>query len=121
MSLRTMTTTEHIQPFRAALASDWQSALERDEWFFSRLEDQIVARLSPSEAFAAIDEVVEILIQQHEPTLTYYCGTFLLRLARHSDTTELPSGLRGAWDTVERLLRDCPDIAGQLRSWYRQS
>ena len=48
------------------------------------------------------------------------CVTFLIRLARLSDTTELPSGLRSAWDTVERLLRDCPDIAAQLRSWYRQ-
>jgi hypothetical protein len=52
--------------------------------------------------------------------LRYYCGTFLIRLARLSDTTELPSGLRGAWDTVELLLRDCPDIAGPLRNWYRQ-
>jgi hypothetical protein len=115
-----MTTTEHIQPFRAALASDWQSDLERDEWFFSRLEDQIVARLSPSEAFAAIDEVVEVLIQQHEPMLRYYCSTFLIRLARLSDTTELPSGLHSAWDTVEHLLSDASDIAEQLQSWYRQ-
>jgi hypothetical protein len=115
-----MTITEHIQPFRAALASDWQSALHLDEWFFSHLEDQIVARLSPSEAFTAIDEIVEVLLQQHEPTLRYYCGVFLIRLARHSDTTELPSGLHGAWDTVERFLSDTSDIAGQLRSWYRQ-
>jgi hypothetical protein len=34
-----------IQPFREALASDWQSALARDEWFFSRLEDGIAERL----------------------------------------------------------------------------
>jgi hypothetical protein len=115
-----MTTTEHIQPFRAALASDWRAALECDEWFFSHLEDQILARLTSSQAFAAIDEVVEILIQQHEPTLRYYCGTFLIGLARLSDTTELPSGLCGAWDTVVRRLYDCPDIAGQLRNWYRQ-
>lgn len=115
-----MTTAEHIRPFRAALASDWQSALQRDEWFFSRLEDQIVARLSPSEAFTAIDEFVEVLLQQQEPTLRYYCGTFLIRLARLSDTTELPNGIRSAWDNVERLLLDCPDIARQLRSWYRQ-
>lgn len=115
-----MTTSEHIQPFRAALVSDWQSALQRDEWFFSNLVDQIVARLSPSEAFVAIDEVVEIILQQRDPMLIYYCGTFLIRLARLSDTTELPRGLRSAWDTVERLLRDAPDIAEQLRSWYRQ-
>lgn len=115
-----MTTTEHIQPFRAALASDWQSALERDEWFFSRLEDDIAARLSSSEAFAAIDELTELLLQQRELALQYYCGVFLLTLARRSDTTELPGGLRGAWDTVAGLLRDYPDIAGQLRSWYRQ-
>lgn len=113
-----MTTTERIQPFRAALASDWQSALERDEWFFSRLVEDIVTPLSSSEAFAAIDEVVELLLQQHEQM--YYCGVFLLSLARHSETTEMPSSLRSAWDTVERLLRDYPDIAEQLRSWYRQ-
>jgi len=115
-----MTTAEHIQPFRAALASDWQSELERDEWFFSRLEQDIAARLSPSEAFVAIDEVTELLLQEREPVLRYYCGAFLIRLARLSDTAELPSGLRRAWDTVERLLREYPDIAEQLRSWYRQ-
>lgn len=113
-----MTTSEHIQPFRAALASDWQAALERDEWFFSRLVEDIVTPLSSSEAFAAIDEVVELLLQQHEQK--YYCGVLLLSLACHSDTTEMPAGLRSAWDTVARLLRDYPDIAGQLRSWYRQ-
>jgi hypothetical protein len=115
-----MTSAEHVQSFREALASDWQSALERDEWFFSRLEDQIVALLAPSEAFAAIEEVVELILQQHDPTLKYYCGVFLIRLARRSETTELPGGLRSAWDSIELLLRDYKDIAGQLRGWYRQ-
>jgi len=113
-----MTSTGYIQPFRAALASDWRSAYERDEWFFTRLADETVTPLSSSEAFAAIDEVVELLPQQ--PELMYECGVLLLRLACHSATTELPSGLRGAWDSVQRLLRDYPDIAEQLRSWYRQ-
>src|ERR1035441_6666497 len=101
-----MTSTEHIQPFRAALASDWQSALQRDEWFFSRLGEDIATRLSSSEAFATIDEVAELLLQQREPMLRYYCGVFLIRLARLSNTTELPCGLRSAWDTVEQLLRE---------------
>lgn len=115
-----MTNADHIQPFRAALAGDWQSALARDEWFFSRLQDDIAARLSSSEAFAAIDEVTELLLQQRDPALHYFCGSFLLTLARHSDTTELPSGLYHAWDIVAGRLSDYPDIAGQLRIWYRQ-
>jgi hypothetical protein len=113
-----MTSTGYVQPFRAALASDWRSAYGRDEWFFTRLVNETVKPLSSIEAFAAIDEVVQLLPQQ--PEMMYECGVLLLNLARHSDTTEMPCGLRGAWDTVMRLLRDYSDIAEQLRDWYRQ-
>ena len=95
--------------------------MERDEWFFSRLEDDIIARLSPSEAFISLPEIAALLLQQVEPTLRYYCGTFLLSLARHSDTTEMPPGLRRVWDSVMDALRDAPSIAEQLSRWYRLS
>jgi hypothetical protein len=111
----------HIQPFHDALLSDWQNALERDEWFFSRLEEDIVTRLSPSEAFAALDEVATLLLQQVEPILKYYCGTFLLSLARRSDTTEMPTKLRQIWNSVMDSLREAPSIVEQLSRWYRLS
>ena len=112
-----MTRLGLIQPFREALASDWQASLQRDEWFFSRLEEEISTRLTPSEAFVAIDEVAMLIQQQGEPLLQWRCGCFLLTLARRSDTTEVPPGLRSAWESVERQLRDNPEIAGELRSW----
>jgi hypothetical protein len=64
-----MTSMEPVQPFRASLASDWQSSLERDEWFFSRLREDLVTQLSSSEAFAAMDAVAELTQQQTEPFL----------------------------------------------------
>ena len=109
-----------IQPFRDAIVSDWQSALARDEWFFSRVEDGVATQLSPTEAFAAIDEVVTLMQQQTEPLLQWRCGHFLIALARRSDTTEMPLGLRSTWEAVLGLLREHPDIVGELRSWYRQ-
>lgn len=109
-----------IQPFREAIASDWQSALARDEWFFSRVEDDITTRLSPSEAFAAIDEVAALMQQQTERLLQWRCGYLLIALARRSATTEMPSGLRSTWGAVVGLLQEYPDIVVELRSWYRQ-
>jgi hypothetical protein len=34
-----------IEEFRAALNSDWRNALDQDEWFFSRLEENIISKL----------------------------------------------------------------------------
>ena len=110
---------EVIQPFRDALVSDWQAALERDEWFFSRLEDDIIIRLSPSEAFSSLEEIAALLLQQTDPALKYYCGTFLLRLARHSDTTEMAPKLQRNWGSITKDLEDAPDIVEQLSRWYR--
>ena len=109
-----------ILPFREAIVSDWESALARDEWFFSRVEDGIATELSPSEAFAAIDEVATLMQQQTEPLFQWRCGYFLIALAQRFETMEIPSGLRRAWETVLGLLREYPDIVGRLRSWYRQ-
>jgi hypothetical protein len=108
---------ELIQPFRDALTSDWQAALQRDEWFFAQLVEDGSKRLSPSDAFAALDEVATLLLQQHDPTLRYYCGSFLISLARRSDTTELPPILGQNWDAI---MGEVPSIADQLRSWYRR-
>ncbi len=111
---------ELIQPFKDALASDWQSALERDEWFFTFLEDDISDRLSPSQAFAAIDEITALIHQQTEPFIQWRCGLFLNTLSRRSNTTEMPPGLQSTWQIVVELLSDFPDIVADLRSWYRR-
>jgi len=115
-----MKSTSNIEPLRIALASDWQTAFARDEWFFVRLMDEVVSRLSPADAFAAIDEVVSLLIHESEGTLHYYCGALMLELARRSDTTEMPLGLRNHWEAVGQLVRDYPDVAEQLKLWYRR-
>ena len=104
-----------IHTFQEALASDWPAALQRDEWFFARRRDDLVAGLNPSEAFAAIDEAATLLQQQSDPFLRGECGALLLSLARHADTTEMPSVLRSNWSAVMTGLQDVPQIAVQLR------
>ena len=95
---------ETIQPFRDALASDWQLALERDEWFFSRLVDDIIARLSPSEAFTSLTEIATLLLQQVEPTLRYYCGTTF----RHDrDAARTSTGLGFSHGCSARCAKHC--------------
>ena len=114
-----MTTASHIQPFLDALSSDWKQALSHDEWFFAGIIKDVTSRMSASDAFDSIDTLVEILIHQSDSTINYYCGALLVDLARHSDTSELPVGLRTEWNCVESHLADYLDILSQLRDWYR--
>jgi hypothetical protein len=114
-----MTTASHIQPFLEALSSNWKQALSQDEWFFAGIIEDVTSQMSASDAFDSIDALVEILAHQNDPTTSYYCGAFLVSLARRSDTSELPVGLRTEWDCVENHLADYLDILGQLRDWYR--
>ncbi|NWK57678.1 hypothetical protein HW115_18820 [Verrucomicrobiaceae bacterium N1E253] len=115
-----MTASTNIQPFIDALSSDWEQALQHDEWFFSSLIEGTTSELSPHEAFDAIDELVALLISQRDSTLIYYCGVFLISLIRLSDTSEVPVVLRSSWDSVVSILDDSPDILQQLQEWYRR-
>jgi hypothetical protein len=115
-----MTAGSPIQPFVDALSADWVQALAHDEWFFADLIDNLTSRLSASEAFGSIDALVEVMVGQQDPSVSYYCGSLLINLVRCSNTTELPVGLRTSWEKVENQLSEYADILGQLRSWYRK-
>lgn len=83
----------------------WEAALQADEWFFARLCERLVDPLSPSEAFASIGGVAELIVREADPFLVSEEGILLLSLARHSDTTELHPALEAQW---QRVMRGCP-------------
>jgi hypothetical protein len=109
-----------ISEFTEAIRSDFQSHLQEDEWYFSRIEERICNELTPEEAFRAIDEVVAILISSSEDTVEWRCATFMLSLALKSNTTELPPILNRHWNDVLECLSDHTDITDQLKKLYRK-
>ena len=101
-----------IQKFLEAAASDWESELSKDEWYFSRNWFRIqLVRLAQEMRSDSISDTVDLLIRSNEEMITYYGGSLLMALARRSGTTELPPNLHQNWDTICMKLGNFPDIA----------
>ena len=64
-----------------------------DEWYFSKVCSQALEGKTPEEAFESILDTVDYAIAEEDTGMLYYHVEFLLHLQRHSDTTELKSGM----------------------------
>jgi hypothetical protein len=110
------------QPLLAAFAQDlaeWHRHVHADEWHFARAREKLVNSLQAPEAFAAIDDVVVLLLGQREEFSIAECGALLLALADRSQTTQMPRGLKNAWRDVDELLVVDAQVRDELRRWYR--
>lgn len=107
----------------AANIVGWKSKLQADEWYFVTLCDEMVASLSPAEAFDQIGGVVELVLNQNVGYLCLRAVALLLALARKSNTTELHPRLRLSWEPLIVHLAsfggNIQDHADELTSWYR--
>lgn len=109
-----------LQPFLEAIGGDWQSHLQRDEWYFTRLAESIVSRLSANEAYEAIGVLSGVLLSLRDDTLVWAGGSLLLALSRCSDTTQMPPELASRWAAIHHSLSSHQDLAAQLAGWYRR-
>ena len=96
--------------------SDWERHLEIDEWFFAKLRDSLLSRLTPSDAFDAIDEFVPHVLSASDPYLCLEYVVVLDSLARHSNTTQVPPKLDGCWTKLVQHIESVgPDGVKQLK------
>lgn len=99
---------------------DWVAQLERDEWFFAKLREELVGLLSPVSAFEAIADVGHLFIELPDSYLRYETAELLLDLARKSETTEMPVALVRDWSGIAKQLSTVsPSTLRNLCSWYR--
>lgn len=102
------------------ILKDWKSKLQKDEWFFSNIKEDIFNNASEVEAFKAIPSVLKILSQNSEPYLRTELLEILFVLARKSNTTELPSGLMESLNSLENISDSYTKfILCDIKNYYR--
>ena len=104
---------------------DWQSKLQREEWYFTTLRKELTDGLEPHEAFSVIPEAVDLTLEQSDRFLCLECFELLLALARVSDTTEVHPVLNDKWEQlcshVSQFGRYSRQRVAELGRWYRRS
>ena len=104
------------------LQLNWQTELQKDEWFFAKARDKIDTAFTAEDAFSAIMEVVFFIQSETNPYLCTECIELLYSLIRKSDTTEIPKGfLQNLYILKEKLAKDTYslNILQEIEAHYR--
>ena len=104
------------------LQLNWQTELQKDEWFFAKARDKIDTAFTAEDAFSAIMEVVFFIQSETNPYLCTECVELLYSLIRKSDTTEIPKGfLQNLHVLKEKLAKDTYslNILQEIEAHYR--
>ena len=104
------------------LQLNWQTELQKDEWFFAKARDKIDTAFTAEDAFSAIMEVVFFIQSETDPYLCTECVELLYSLIRKSDTTEIPKGfLQNLYILKEKLAKDMYslNILQEIEAHYR--
>ena len=104
------------------LQLNWQTELQKDEWFFAKARDKIDTAFTAEDAFSAIMEVVFFIQSETNPYLWTECIELLYSLIRKSDTTEIPKGfLQNLYILKEKLAKDMYslNILQEIEAHYR--
>ena len=104
------------------LQLNWQTELQKDEWFFAKARDKVDTAFTAEDAFSAIMEVVFFIQSETNPYLCTECVELLYSLIRKSDTTEIPKGfLQNLHVLKEKLTKDtyALNILQEIEAHYR--
>ncbi|WCN38808.1 hypothetical protein [Aneurinibacillus uraniidurans] len=103
---------------------DWQKKLNEDEWFFSRLYENLTNDLTPEECFSLIPQAVDLTLEQTDEFLCGECFEYVLGLGVDSNTTELNPYLDKNWDTLNEHVSSFGDYhkhrVAELKRYYRR-
>ncbi|WP_318663310.1 hypothetical protein [Treponema sp.] len=99
---------------------NWKIEIQKDEWFFSNFRDSLIDNITDGEAFFYISQLCEIINQNDDSYFINELLEILLALARKSNTTEIPNGLK---NTLIKLDFD-PSLVNSInniKDFYRLS
>jgi hypothetical protein len=68
-----------------------------DEWYLSKIIDSSVAEASASDAFEALNAVIEMMLNENDSDVFYEHVQMASSLARMANTTELPKALASSY------------------------
>ncbi|WP_095271060.1 MULTISPECIES: ABC transporter [Terribacillus] len=85
--------------------ANWETKLEKNEWYFSDCYEELTTNLSSFEAFSAIPDVISVLLTVKDPFLLNETIDFLDTLYIIADTTEIHPMLRGEWENIKSHIQ----------------
>jgi len=85
------------------IVAKWAKRQVDDEWLFQSFRKDIIGKMSTEEAYGYIDDVVGVLLQQHDEVVVNEVLETLLALARQSDTTQMPNKLESAVTQIKSM------------------
>lgn len=100
---------------------DGLARCEKDEWALTTARQEIVRRLKPDEAYAALASALELMEKQDYPFYFANCCWFVLALARKADTTQFPSDVLSiipALESKATLLGEQSELE-EVFTWFR--
>jgi hypothetical protein len=98
-------------------------ALEEDEWAVTSLRERICATASGADAFENIVPVAAVASRQTDAYAFCSCCWLICDLARISETTEEPAGLRSSVVALQAAAErfDVQPEVEKIGAWYRFS
>ncbi|WP_077304564.1 hypothetical protein [Terribacillus halophilus] len=88
---------------------NWETELDKNEWYFSECFDALAAKLSPSEAFDSIPDILDVLLHVKETYLLNETLEFLLIIYNTANTTELHPALLATCREINCKLEQLGD------------
>lgn len=107
------TRTDELLQIANAISRGEIPAYQHNECFTSGAFDLLVLHANGADAFAMLEDLCqrfESVKAAGSGMMGYY--QLVTLLARHSNTTEEPSGMRA-------IIKEDPELSSGLRSWYR--
>ncbi|MEC0303097.1 ABC transporter [Terribacillus saccharophilus] len=85
--------------------ANWEIELKENEWYFSDCYEELTKELSSSDAFAAILDVIDVLLLIKEAYLLNETLEFLGIIYNIADTTEIHPMLLVQWENITRHIQ----------------
>ena len=102
---------------------EWKRDPIKDEWAFDHFRSQSIPRLSTHDAFELMNQVLRLLVDEKDDSTALELLQTLLTMARHSQTTEMPSGLVENMDVLKSRFSAMGEYErekmGELLNYYR--
>jgi len=97
--------------------------LSEDEWALSNARDDLVEKLEPYEAFAAISGILALANEQQDEYAFSSCCWLALQMAGKANTTEIPEKLPEVLDKLSEHAKGFGDLGldeiERVRKWFR--
>lgn len=93
--------------------NDWDSKLEKDEWYFRNSHEDLINGVTSQEAFNNIPDVISVLLTTKNSFLIGETIDFLHELYNIADTTEIHPNLKGNLSSINKHIEKYADTYGK--------